>query len=56
MNYGHVIADDVEHQYGLRMDTLVRDLDADMAEVAGHLNVQHAHAVALITHALDRNE
>ena len=38
------------------MDTLVRDLDAEMAGVAGHLNVQHAHAVALIAEALDRNE
>jgi hypothetical protein len=56
MNYGHVVAHVLEHQYSLYMDTLVRDLDAEMAGVAGHLNVQHAHAVALIAEALDRNE
>jgi hypothetical protein len=38
------------------MDTLVRDLDAEMAVVAGHLNVAHAHAVALIAEALERDD
>ena len=56
MIYKHVIAYELERQYSLHMDTLVRDLNAEMAGVAGYLNVQHAHAVALIAEALDRNE
>ncbi|HWL42287.1 MAG TPA: hypothetical protein VNQ73_16295, partial [Ilumatobacter sp.] len=38
------------------MDTMVRDLDAQAAVIAGHLNVQHAHAVALIAELLDTGE
>ena len=38
------------------MDTLVRDLDAEAATIAGHLNVQHAHAVALVAELLDSGE
>lgn len=38
------------------MDMLVRDLDAEAALIAGHLNVQHAHAVALIAELLDTGE
>lgn len=38
------------------MDTLVRDLDAEAAAIAGHLNVQHAHAVALIAELLVTGE
>lgn len=56
MKYGHVVVYGLEHQYSLDMDTLVRDLDAEMAGVAGHLNVQHAHAVGLIASALDHDE
>jgi hypothetical protein len=56
MNYRHVIVYDLGHQYSFHMDTLVRDLDAEMAEVAGHLNVQHAHAVTLIADALATND
>jgi len=35
------------------MDTVVRDLDADMAVIAGHRNVADASTVALIAEALE---
>jgi len=35
------------------MDTVVGDLDTDLAELAGHINVAHARTAALIAEALD---